>query len=75
MLDEIDKKTLEIKQDEEKTVYKTLQEIGDDLPDHSPRFVLMSYPLTLVSGNDVGRNTTRMLTRSSHQGDYQYHML
>ena len=75
MLDEIDKKTLEIKQDEEKTVYKTLQEIGDDLPDHSPRFVLMSYPLTLVSGNDVRRNRTRMLTRISHQGDYQYHML
>jgi hypothetical protein len=45
----IDKHTLEIKQDEEKTVYKDLQEIGDDLPDHSPRFVLLSYPLTLVS--------------------------
>lgn len=44
----IDKHTLEIKQDEEKTVYKDLQEIGDDLPDHSPRFVLLSYPLTLV---------------------------
>ncbi|KAG9247764.1 GMF family protein [Calycina marina] len=47
---EIDKKNLEIKQDEEKTVYKTLQDIGDDLPDHSPRFVLLSYPLTLSSG-------------------------
>jgi len=46
----IDKHTLEIKQDEEKTVYKDLQEIGDDLPDHSPRFVLLSYPLTLPSG-------------------------
>jgi hypothetical protein len=45
----IDKSTLEIKQDEEKTVYKDLQEIGEDLPDHSPRFVLLSYPLTLVS--------------------------
>lgn len=44
----IDKHTLEIKQDEEKTVYKNLEEIGDDLPDHSPRFVLLSYPLTLV---------------------------
>ena len=30
-------------------MYKDLQEIGDDLPDHSPRFVLLSYPLTLVS--------------------------
>lgn len=45
----IDKHTLEIKQDDEKTVYKDLQEIGDDLPDHSPRFVLLSYPLTLVN--------------------------
>jgi hypothetical protein len=47
-IDMIDKKTMEIKQDEEKTVYKDLQDIGDDLPDHSPRFVLLSYPLTLV---------------------------
>jgi hypothetical protein len=51
----IDKHTLEIKQDEEKTVYKNLEEIGDDLPDHSPRFVLLSYPLTLVSTHfDMG---------------------
>jgi hypothetical protein len=54
--DLIDKHTLEIKQDEEQTVYKNLQEIGDDLPDHSPRFVLLSYPLTLVSGFSVVRN-------------------
>lgn len=47
--DMIDKSTLEIKQDEDKTVYKDLQDIGDDLPDHSPRFVLLSYPVTLVS--------------------------
>jgi len=46
----IDKSTLEIKQDEEKTVYKNLEDIGEDLPDHSPRFVLLSYPLTLPSG-------------------------
>ncbi|PBP25598.1 GMF family protein, partial [Diplocarpon rosae] len=46
----IDKKTLEIKQDDDKTVYTNLAEIGDDLPDHSPRFVLLSYPLTLPSG-------------------------
>lgn len=45
----IDKQTLEIKQDDEKIVYKDLQEIADELPDHSPRFVLLSYPLTLVS--------------------------
>jgi hypothetical protein len=46
----IDKHTLEIKQDEDKTVYTNLPEIGDDLPGHSPRFVLLSYPLTLPSG-------------------------
>lgn len=44
----IDKNTLEIRQDEDKVVYKDLESIGDDLPDHSPRFVLLSYPLTLV---------------------------
>lgn len=46
----IDKATKEIKQDEEQTVYKSLDEISDDLPDHSPRFVLLSYPMTLVRG-------------------------
>ena len=46
--DLIDKTTKEIRQDDDKVVYKTLEEIGDDLPDHSPRFVLLSYPLTLV---------------------------
>lgn len=46
--DMIDKNTHEIRQDEDKTVYKSLEEIGDDLPDHSPRFVLLSYPFTTV---------------------------
>ncbi|KAK4202845.1 hypothetical protein QBC40DRAFT_275820 [Triangularia verruculosa] len=46
----IDKQTKEIRQDEDGTVYKSLEEIADDLPDHSPRFVLLSYPLTLPSG-------------------------
>ncbi|KAK8118564.1 uncharacterized protein PG998_003190 [Apiospora kogelbergensis] len=46
----IDKKTHEIRQDEDKIVYKTLEEVGDELPDNSPRFVLLSYPLTLPSG-------------------------
>ncbi len=47
-LDLIDKKTHEIRQDDDKTVYKSLEEIGDDLPDHSPRYILLSYPMTLV---------------------------
>lgn len=46
--DYIDKKTHEIKQDEDKVVYKSLDEIADDLPDNSPRYILLSYPLTLV---------------------------
>ncbi|KAJ4294768.1 hypothetical protein N0V88_005002 [Collariella sp. IMI 366227] len=43
----IDKQSKEIRQDEDETVYKTLEDLADDLPDHSPRFVLLSYPLTL----------------------------
>ncbi|KAH6685740.1 GMF family protein [Plectosphaerella plurivora] len=46
----IDKTTHEIRQDEDKITYKTLDTIGDDLPDHTPRFILLSYPLTLPSG-------------------------
>jgi hypothetical protein len=45
--DQIDKKTLEISQADEET-YTKVQELGDELPDHAPRFVLLSYPLTLV---------------------------
>jgi hypothetical protein len=48
ILDMIDKKTHEIRQDEDKVVYKSLGEIADDLPDNSPRYILLSYPLTLV---------------------------
>jgi hypothetical protein len=44
----IDKQTKEIRQDEDETVYKSLEELAEDLPDHSPRFILLSYPLTLV---------------------------
>lgn len=44
----IDKKTHEIRQDDDKVVYKSLDEIAEDLPDNSPRYILLSYPLTLV---------------------------
>ena len=40
----IDKKTYEIKQDPDTEIYKSLEEIGDDLPDNSPRYILLSYP-------------------------------
>ena len=45
--DQIDKKTLEIKQADE-DVYTDLDSIAEELPDHMPRFILLSYPLTLV---------------------------
>ncbi|KAL8831162.1 MAG: hypothetical protein Q9170_005422 [Blastenia crenularia] len=46
---QIDKHTLEIAQADAET-YTNIQELADELPDHSPRFVLLSYPLTLASG-------------------------
>jgi hypothetical protein len=49
--DQIDKKTLEISQ-ADNDVYTKMQDVGDELPDHAPRFILLSYPLTLVS-NDI----------------------
>lgn len=44
----IDKNTHEIRQDEDRITYKSLADLGDDLPDHSPRFILLSYPMTTV---------------------------
>ncbi|KAJ4336883.1 hypothetical protein N0V87_005099 [Didymella glomerata] len=46
---EIDKKTLEIKPVDDE-VYSDVASVADELPDHAPRFVLLSYPLTLDSG-------------------------
>ncbi|KAF2180056.1 glia maturation factor beta [Zopfia rhizophila CBS 207.26] len=46
---QIDKKTMEISQVDE-DVYSNMQDLADELPDHAPRFVLLSYPLTLDSG-------------------------
>lgn len=44
----IDTKTQEIKPADSET-YTDMRDVGDELPDSSPRFVLLSYPLTLVS--------------------------
>ena len=49
MIYEIDKKTLEIRAADDE-VFSDLGAIADELPDHAPRFVLLSYPLTLDSG-------------------------
>ncbi len=46
-LDQIDKHSLEIAQADDE-VYTSMQELADELPDHSPRYVLLSYPLNLV---------------------------
>ncbi|KAK5200305.1 hypothetical protein LTR96_009696 [Exophiala xenobiotica] len=46
---QIDIKTQEIKASSDDT-YTDMLELADELPDSSPRFVLLSYPLTLPSG-------------------------
>ncbi|RMZ87596.1 hypothetical protein DV736_g5183, partial [Chaetothyriales sp. CBS 134916] len=46
---QIDIKSQEIRLSSDKT-YDSLTDISDELPDSSPRFVLLSYPLTLPSG-------------------------
>ncbi|KAH6613952.1 hypothetical protein C7974DRAFT_404125 [Boeremia exigua] len=46
---EIDKKTLEIRPVDDE-IYSDVASVSDELPDHAPRFVLLSYPLTLDSG-------------------------
>ncbi|KAK3645903.1 hypothetical protein LTR22_014569, partial [Elasticomyces elasticus] len=43
---QVDKSSMEIKQADDE-VYKNMQELSDELPDNSPRYVLLSYPLTL----------------------------
>lgn len=43
---------MEIKQVDD-TIYSNMQELSDELPDNSPRYVLLSYPLTMVSSKRV----------------------
>ena len=43
----IDAKSQEIKPADNET-YSDMLDLADELPDSSPRFVLLSYPLTLV---------------------------
>lgn len=44
----IDTKTQEVKAANGET-YSDMRDLSDELPDSSPRFVLLSYPMTLVS--------------------------
>ncbi|GES64835.1 glial factor naturation factor [Aspergillus terreus] len=45
----IDKETQEIRP-EDGEVYTKMEDLADELPESSPRFILLSYPLTLASG-------------------------
>lgn len=45
--DMIDAKSLEIRPVDGE-VYSKMEELADELPDSSPRFILLSYPLTMV---------------------------
>lgn len=45
--DQIDKKTMEIGQADTE-VYTSMSELADALPDNTPRYVLLSYPVTQV---------------------------
>ncbi|PWY85440.1 GMF family protein [Aspergillus vadensis CBS 113365] len=45
----IDNKTQEIRP-EDGEVYSKMEDVADELPESSPRFILLSYPLTLASG-------------------------
>lgn len=35
---------------EDSQVYTNIQELADELPDNTPRYILLSYPLTMASG-------------------------
>lgn len=61
--DQIDKKTLEISPADD-DVYTDMPALADELPDNSPRFVLLSYPLTLVRPAPP-----TLQTHTSHRAD------
>lgn len=66
--DMIDKATHEIRQDEDKIVYKSLDDLAEDLPDNSPRFVLLSYPLTMVNTRPRGLRYPGVAPRDRYRG-------
>ncbi|BCR88545.1 GMF family protein [Aspergillus chevalieri] len=45
----IDSKNQEIRPDDDQ-IYSKMEDVADELPESSPRFILLSYPLTLGSG-------------------------
>lgn len=48
MIDMIDAKSQEIRPQDD-TVYSNMEDLADDLPESSPRFILLSHPMTTVS--------------------------
>ncbi|RJE20401.1 GMF family [Aspergillus sclerotialis] len=45
----IDSKTQEIRPESD-DVYTKMEDLADELPESSPRFILLSYPMTVESG-------------------------
>lgn len=46
----IDKSSYEVAPEADSEELKSLEEISDELPEHAPRFVLLSYPVTKPDG-------------------------
>lgn len=42
--------------DNPQIVYTNMLDLADELPDNTPRFILLSYPLTLVRTNYTKKN-------------------
>ncbi|GFN15390.1 GMF family protein [Aspergillus tubingensis] len=59
----IDNKTQEIRP-EDGEVYSKMEDVADELPESSPRFILLSYPLTLrmmyAGAVELMRNTAEV---------------
>jgi len=47
--------------DNPQVVYTNMLDLADELPDNTPRFILLSYPLTLVL-----RTTKRFLLNTTY---------
>ncbi|KAH3676135.1 hypothetical protein WICMUC_002157 [Wickerhamomyces mucosus] len=55
-LDEIDQKTYEIRLDSKaENPISSIEELVEEIPDNSPRYVVLSYPLTLKDGRKTSR--------------------
>lgn len=48
VIDIIDAKSQEIRPQDD-TIYSNMEDLADDLPESSPRFILLSHPMTTVS--------------------------